>query len=350
MPERKKPPRPAPVRAAGRGGDRSASREDWRVNGCQRMAVPMSRRGLARLQPAGVPGPAAVEIEARPGVRVVVLRGTGHSGCEAGEMRVVIRVRRPERGAGHWDNALSEQVFHGKISERAGCLTTATRPNHRKRWRLPMATSRICSIPGCDKKRFARGWCGPHWWRWRYHGDPLAKITANGEPSRYLKETVYPHTGSQCLIWPYARTGGSGAAHILCDGKTQYVARLVCTERYGPPPTPKHEAAHLCGNGHNGCVNPQHLAWKTHVDNEADKLRHGTLLRGERIGGSKLKEQDARDILALKGRLTQDEIAARFNVSQSLISAIHLGKRWGWLTASELLSQELSHQRPRPPA
>ena len=31
-----------------------------------------------------------------------------------------------------------------------------------------------CSIDGCEREKAARGWCRPHWKRWRRHGDPLA--------------------------------------------------------------------------------------------------------------------------------------------------------------------------------
>lgn len=30
----------------------------------------------------------------------------------------------------------------------------------------------MCSITGCEKKVFARGWCTTHYQRWKFHGDP----------------------------------------------------------------------------------------------------------------------------------------------------------------------------------
>lgn len=37
-----------------------------------------------------------------------------------------------------------------------------------------MAAKRICSIEGCGKEHYARGWCSIHYHRHRLHGDPLA--------------------------------------------------------------------------------------------------------------------------------------------------------------------------------
>ena len=35
---------------------------------------------------------------------------------------------------------------------------------------------RTCSIDGCDGQVKARGWCNPHWIRWKRYGDPVAVI------------------------------------------------------------------------------------------------------------------------------------------------------------------------------
>lgn len=37
-----------------------------------------------------------------------------------------------------------------------------------------MAEATPCSIPDCDRPRFRRDLCSPHWHRWQRHGDPLA--------------------------------------------------------------------------------------------------------------------------------------------------------------------------------
>lgn len=196
-----------------------------------------------------------------------------------------------------------------------------------------MAVSRLCSIPDCNKPaaKGRRGFCYPHYKRaWR-HGDPLGGGTSPGEPARYLREVVLAYDGDECLIWPYARTlGGYGFLEIE-DGTKQYVHRLACAEENGPPPSPKHEAAHKCGRGSCGCATRRHLLWKTPTENRADKLNHGTHNRGERHSLAKLTEPQVRQILALKGKMPQWRIGEMFGVCQTAVGAIHRRRNWGWL-------------------
>lgn len=65
------------------------------------------------------------------------------------------------------------------------------------------------------------------------------------------------------------------------DGRTHTVSRLVCEYINGKAPSPEHEAAHNCGKGHEGCVNPLHMRWATRAENFSDKVIHGTSMRGK---------------------------------------------------------------------
>lgn len=38
---------------------------------------------------------------------------------------------------------------------------------------------RSCSVPGCGKPHYARGYCNPHYQRWKKHGDPLGAYQPN---------------------------------------------------------------------------------------------------------------------------------------------------------------------------
>jgi hypothetical protein len=188
----------------------------------------------------------------------------------------------------------------------------------------------MCAIDGCDSRVIARGWCDNHYRRWKRHGDPLGGRTPPGETHRYLRDVVLAYDGDECLIWPYSRTAKGYA--LIYDGENNaVVSRLVCDAVHGAPPTLMHDAAHSCGKGHEGCVTKRHLSWKTRAENCADKLVHGTEQRGSRNGAAKLGEPAVREILALKGKWSQSEIAGMYGVSQTAISHIHRGRSWGWL-------------------
>lgn len=141
-----------------------------------------------------------------------------------------------------------------------------------------------CSIAGCKGnaqggKGGAFGYCVKHYKRLKRHGDPLVKGLPRGEAAPFYRDVVVPYDGDECLIWPYARTP---AGYGVLDGhKIKVVSRRLCEEAYGPPPTPKHHAAHSCGNGHLGCVTRRHLSWKTPKENGADRIAH-TLLRKQK--------------------------------------------------------------------
>jgi hypothetical protein len=192
--------------------------------------------------------------------------------------------------------------------------------------------SDICSIPDCGKPHDAKGYCSSHYTRMRRHGDPLGGGTSIGDPLRFIHEVALVHTSEDCLLWPYGKNR-DGYGKIRIDGKKFVVSRYVCQLVRGEPPTPDHEASHSCGRGHLGCISPEHLGWKTPAENQADRLVHGTHSRGERCGRAKLTEAAVREILALKGKETQLNLAEMFGVSKTAVGSIHTGRNWAWLSS-----------------
>jgi hypothetical protein len=190
----------------------------------------------------------------------------------------------------------------------------------------------VCSVIECQSPSYRRGFCKKHYARYYRHGDPLGGSTGAGEVERFIQDVVLPYEGDDCLTWPFAR-GGKGYAYMRKTAKSMQPASIpICETVHGPAPSPEHEAAHSCGNGHLACVNPRHLSWKTPVENNADKYIHDTHNRGERNGSAKITEDDALVIYSLKGAASQAEIAARFGVSRSMVGLIHTAKKWAWLT------------------
>ena len=193
-----------------------------------------------------------------------------------------------------------------------------------------MATSRLCSIPDCGKPMKAKGYCANHYRRLTRNGDPLAGRTSHGEPQQFYKDVILAYEGNECLLWPYS-THRNGYGQMRVDDKLVTVSRVLCEEIKGAPPTPKHHAAHSCGNGHLACVTKRHLSWKTKADNEADKVAHGTHNRGENHPLSRLTETQVREILSLKGKETQQATANRYGIANQTVSGIQSGKKWSWL-------------------
>ena len=188
----------------------------------------------------------------------------------------------------------------------------------------------VCSIENCLMPHKARGYCEKHYRRVKRHGDPSTCLKAMGEAGRFFREVVLAYDGNECLIWPYGRAAdGYG---IMNDGAgSTIVSRRVCIEANGPAPARYWQAAHSCGNGHLGCVAKRHLSWKTPKDNQADRLLHGTLLRGSRHGRSKLREEEVRGIRSALGKERHEAIARRYGVSAKTIGSIARGATWGWL-------------------
>lgn len=188
----------------------------------------------------------------------------------------------------------------------------------------------LCAIDGCGRIARGRGWCGLHYKRWYKFGDPLKTAHAtNGAPLKWLHETALAYSGEHCLAWPFGKSGGYGRIYV--DGKATYAHRVICEAVHGPAPEGRNDAAHSCGNGHLGCVNPAHLSWKTRAGNQADRLRHGTDLRGERHYAAKLTEAAVREIRLLAPAHSINEIGRLYQVSPAAIHSIVNGENWGWL-------------------
>ena len=119
---------------------------------------------------------------------------------------------------------------------------------------------------------------------------------------------------------------------ILCDGsggrQAARACRLVCSAFHGAPHDGQ-QTRHL--NGDNTDDRAANLAWGTPADNAADRIRHGTCLRGEDHGRARLTENDVRAI-----RLDCPNVAAaarHYGVSESCIRDARSGKNWAWLDA-----------------
>lgn len=144
-----------------------------------------------------------------------------------------------------------------------------------------------------------------------------------GAAIQWLKDRA-AYSGDKCLIWPFSTTRGYG--RFGHNGKGHYAHRYMCALMHGNAPTPDHQAAHSCGNGHKGCVHPQHLSWKTQSENQLDRRQHGTTRRNIRGRPGSLTLAQVEQIRALASTKTQDEIAAMFDTVRGNVQLILAGK------------------------
>lgn len=116
--------------------------------------------------------------------------------------------------------------------------------------------------------------------------------------------------------------------------ETVRVHKLVAVAFIGPPPFEGAEAAHNDGNRLNCRVG--NLRWASKIENQADRVRHGTDIRGEDVYGAKLTEAD---IPVIRRRIARCEryqdIADDYGVDKSTIGYIAVNKIWRHVPHSE---------------
>lgn len=138
----------------------------------------------------------------------------------------------------------------------------------------------------------------------------------NGAAVNWLRDHV-TYAGEGCLTWPFSRNPEKGYGMFGYNGRSLYAHRFMCELVHGPAPSRKHQASHLCGLGHEGCVHPHHLAWKTNAENQLDRRTHGTVRRdGMKM---KLTHSQVAEARRLKGIETQTSLAKRFGVRPGCI-------------------------------
>lgn len=130
------------------------------------------------------------------------------------------------------------------------------------------------------------------------------------------------------VLKPY--TDPFGYVTVSCGkNNPRDVHVLVCEAWNGPPPAPGMHAAHRNGNPSDNV--PENLRWATPLENIGqDRLRHGTVPRGEDHANAKLTQEKARAIRAqLPGpRGTINRLAREYGVTKTSITNIRDNITW----------------------
>lgn len=135
---------------------------------------------------------------------------------------------------------------------------------------------------------------------------------------------VQRRSESEC--WPWAGPfNDSGYGRFAVGGQEHRAHRVAFALGRKTPVPGVVMVCHRCDNP--ACCNPEHLFIGVALDNNQDAQRKGRSVNpaGLRNGKAKLSDDQAREIAA--SREPGVELAARYGVSQALVSMIRRGRR-----------------------
>ena len=125
-----------------------------------------------------------------------------------------------------------------------------------------------------------------------------------------------------CWLWTgYCRS--DGYARVGINKQFQYIHRITWFLTGNIIPE-GHIIRHKCRN--RNCCNPEHLETGTYTENQSDRIRDGTTVKGEKQHLAKLTSAQVIDIRL--STESQRKLAKRYNVSQSAIYHIINRKTW----------------------
>lgn len=175
----------------------------------------------------------------------------------------------------------------------------------------------------CNRAAIGRGLCRKHYQRtWKAGGlENYALPVKPGLRDRLLFRIREGASG--CWLWTGAiNDAGYG---ILLSGGRQVRAHRVAYELFVGPIPNALVVCHRCDI--RACVNPDHLFIGTRDDNNKDMRKKGRAEHSDKHHAAKLTAEQVR--LIRDGRGRQSEIAAKYGITQSVVSRIRSGKAWG---------------------
>ena len=193
-------------------------------------------------------------------------------------------------------------------------------------------TDPTCSLPGCDRKVFARGWCGSHYKRWYRYGDPLAEVNRRAPDGASLETRLCYVGWTERLVrpdlgpcWEWNGLLDRRGYGRVWDGTRVAAAHRASYETWAGPIGPDDLACHRCDNP--PCVNPAHLFLGTDADNARDMVQKLRSCNGENRPQHKLTDvQVARLRASYTGaRGEQAALARQYGVVPSYVSVLVRG-------------------------
>lgn len=146
-------------------------------------------------------------------------------------------------------------------------------------------TFKACSVEGCGRKNYARGYCNRHYRLWQEYGVPRSLSPRYQRTVEQRFWDFVDKTGT-CWLWLGSKVCGYGQFNL--NGKTVRSHHYSFFLSKGMWPTL--DVLHSCDTP--SCVNPDHLREGTDKDNAADRDSRSRRQapKGELNGMAKLTE------------------------------------------------------------
>lgn len=129
------------------------------------------------------------------------------------------------------------------------------------------------------------------------------------------------------ILKPALRHGYEFVSLYVDGVSTNMAAHILTAAAFIGPRPDGHHTCHNDGQPRHNHVS--NLRYDTCAANQLDKVRHGTLLRGEGVGNSKLRAKDVAIIRsAVRCGIPQRRLAEKYQVSPALICKIVSGALW----------------------
>jgi len=141
------------------------------------------------------------------------------------------------------------------------------------------------------------------------------------------KEIAWEEDENGCWICTSHTVNKYGYPRFRYKGKMKLVHRYMYERKYGEAPEDL-LVCHKCDN--RVCINLDHLFLGTNQDNMTDMClkNRQNKIKGEKHYKSKLTEEQVREIRFSSKGIYQDDLAKKYNVSQSVIGYIINNKIW----------------------
>lgn len=190
----------------------------------------------------------------------------------------------------------------------------------------------MCSIEGCGKEVYLRGWCRPHYVAWRKKGDPLLYREWSAPIEvRFWRYVVKGEREDDCWSWAGARNA-NGYGRISKGGKNNMdgAHRVSWRLHNGNAEIPPGMfILHSCDNPQ--CTNPKHLRLGTRSENSLDMYSRGRQgVRKLPIGEDNHKTVLTKDqVLAIRaGGKSDTAWAKELGVTKGCVRHARVGITW----------------------